>query len=319
MQEKPNPIGPFLDQRGFLVVDGGLATELEHAGFDLDDPLWSARLLVEAPEAIADVHRSYLEAGADCIISASYQATVEGFMTRGLGETEAVRAIRTAVEIAIEARDLFWAGLGSRKRRFEPLVAASVGPFGAYLANGAEFTGDYDLDEGALVEFHRQRWEILSSTGADLLACETIPSLAEARALATLLSETPEIHAWFSFSCRDGEHISDGTPIIRCVEELESTTRVVAIGVNCTAPGHIASLVGRISSATDKPIVVYPNSGEGYDVNTRSWSGSVEPEAFASAAVEWHAAGARLLGGCCRTRPEDIRQLRQRIEAAIPY
>jgi homocysteine S-methyltransferase len=239
--------------------------------------------------------------------------------TRGLSQDKAEHTIRKAVEIATGARDLFWQGLTFRKDRVKPLVAASVGPYGAYLANGAEFTGDYDLDAQGLVDFHRSRWQILSSTNADLLACETIPSLVEARALATLLSESPGTHAWFSFSCRDGQHISDGTPIIQCVEELESAPGMVAIGVNCTPPEYITSLVSRVSSATNKPIVVYPNSGEVYDVATRQWSGSAEPETFGSAAVEWFEAGARLLGGCCRTRPDDIRHLRQRLEVASPY
>jgi homocysteine S-methyltransferase len=179
MANTPDPIQPFLDDQGFLIVDGGLASELERTGFDLDDPLWSARLLLEEPQAIAEVHRQYLEAGADCIISASYQATIEGFIARGLDDRDAEDLIRKAVRLAVEARDGFWADLKSSDGRPRPLVAASVGPYGAYLANGAEFTGDYDLDETGLIDFHRRRWEILCSTGADLLACETIPSAAD--------------------------------------------------------------------------------------------------------------------------------------------
>jgi homocysteine S-methyltransferase len=306
-----NPIQPFLETQGFLVVDGGLASELERAGYDLADSLWSAKLLLDAPDAIADVHREYLEAGADCIISASYQATIEGFVARGSTETGAEALLRNAVHLAIEARDHFWADSKNREDRLKPLVAASIGPYGAYLANGAEFTGDYDLDEDGLVDFHRRRWKILCSTDADLLACETIPSANEARALARLLSETPDRQAWFSFSCRDGEHINDGTPIMECVNDLVSNDRVVAVGVNCTAPVHLTSLVEEIRAVTDIPVVVYPNSGEIWDPDRKEWSGPVDPIAFSLASRGWHGAGARLLGGCCRTRPEDIRLLRE--------
>jgi len=296
------------------VIDGGLASELERGGFDLKDSLWSARLLLEAPEAIADVHRHYLDAGADCVISASYQATIQGFVAHGATENAAEAAIRKAVRLALDARDTFWVK-ADREERLRPLVAASVGPYGAYLADGSEFTGQYGLDERALVEFHRRRWEILCSSGADLLACETIPSAEEARALASLLTDTPGIYAWFSFSCRDGEHISDGTPIADCVRELASTPRVVAVGVNCTAPAHISSLVENIRNVTGTPIVVYPNSGELWDSECKHWSGPADPTAFADAARLWHKAGARLLGGCCRTRPEDIRRLREALRS----
>jgi homocysteine S-methyltransferase len=316
MNPAGDPIQSFLNEQGFLALDGGLATELEFAGFNLDDPLWSARLLLEAPEAIEAVHRDYLSAGADCVISASYQATLPGFMRLGLTEAESAGTIRKAVQLAIRVRDGFWGVEENRRGRLKPLVAAGVGPYGAYLANGAEFTGDYDLDEEKLYDFHRRRWQILSRTDADLLACETIPSASEARALARILAETPEAHAWFSFSCRDGEHISDGTPIARCVKPLASLPRVVAVGVNCTAPRYILSLVKSIRAVTTKPIVVYPNSGEVYDASRKRWTGTAEPDDLATAARGWYGSGARLLGGCCRTRPEHIRRLRQEIQVA---
>ncbi len=316
MKDRANPIRPFLESRGFLIVDGGLASELERAGFDLADPLWSAKTLLETPEAITRVHRNYLEAGADCIISASYQASLEGFAARGLSAAEAEEAIVHSVRIAVDARDEFWANNNNRGNRARPLVAASVGPYGAYLADGSEFTGAYDLDEAGLVAFHRRRWQILCSTDADILACETIPSLVEARALATLLADTPDRFAWFSFSCRDGEHISDGTPIVECVQALAGVPRIAAIGVNCTAPAFIASLVTQIRGATNRPIVVYPNSGEGWDPESKTWTGAAEPTSFARAATGWRDAGAQLIGGCCRTGPEDIRLVLEALEGS---
>lgn len=308
------PLKSFLQQDSPLILDGGLATELEMRGYDLNHALWSARLLLDAPQAIYRLHHDYLVAGADCIISATYQATVAGFRRQGLTETEAGDLLQRAVQLALAAREAFWDDRGHRHGRRRPLVAASVGPYGAYLADGSEYTGRYDLDEGGLLSFHRPRWHLLAGSGADLLACETIPSFAEARALARLLAETPAASAWFSFSCRDGQHISDGTPLAACVAWLANREQVAAVGVNCTAPRYIPQLVAGIRRLTAKPIIVYPNSGEQYDVARRSWSGTSDPVDFAAAALKWHMAGASLVGGCCRTGPEHIRQIRKRLK-----
>lgn len=308
----PNPIAPFLQRQGALILDGGLATELERRGHDLRDALWSARLLRDDPDAIRQVHLDYYWAGADCCTSASYQATLPGFMGRGLSAGQAAELIRLSVQLVREARDTFWAVESSRGWRLRPLVAASVGPYGAYLADGSEYTGAYDLDEAGLVAFHRRRWEILAGSGADLLACETIPSLAETRALARLLAETPDVWAWFSFSCRDGAHISDGTPIAECAALLAGHERVAAVGINCTPPRFIPDLIRAVAAATDKPIIVYPNSGEHYDPITKQWLGESIPAEFGTYSREWRKLGAGLIGGCCRTTPDHIRQISDR-------
>jgi homocysteine S-methyltransferase len=293
-----------------LVLDGGLATELEKAGFDLEHPLWSARLLETSPSAIATVHRSYLEAGADCITTASYQATLAGFEREGRSRAQAEALLRRSVTLAVEARDAFWSDERHRVGRQRPLVAASVGPYGAFLANGAEYTGDYDRDEAALVDFHRERLALLSASGADLVACETIPSAAEARALGTLLAESPGVPAWVSFSCRDGQHLRDGTPLSECVRLLDPVARVFAIGVNCTAPEHVETLLQAAADTTRKPLVAYPNSGELYDAASKSWRGSASREHWGELGMRWYAAGARLIGGCCRTGLGEVRSLR---------
>ena len=308
----PNPILPFLQKQGVLILDGGLATELERHGHDLSDPLWSARLLADAPEAIRQVHLDYYWAGADCCTSASYQATIPGFMRRGMTPEVARDLIRLSVQLLIETRDAFWAEKEKHANRLRPITAASVGPYGAYLADGSEYTGDYDLDEAGLVDFHRERWDILTSSGADILACETIPSLAEARALARLLEKTAHAWAWFSFSCRDGEHISDGTPIADCAAFLAGFERVAAIGINCTPPRYIPSLIRAVSAATDKPVIVYPNSGETYDPVDKRWIGESVPSEFGTYSREWRKLGAGLIGGCCRTTPAHIRQISDR-------
>ncbi len=280
-----------------MILDGGLATHLETLGCDLGDELWSARLLMENPEAILQAHRDYFAAGADVAITASYQASFAAFMGRGRDVHEAQALVQLSVELATQARDEAGGGM----------VAASVGPYGAYLANGAEYTGDYDLDEDGLLAWHRPRWEALADSGADMLACETIPSYAEARALARLLAESPHVNAWVSFSCRDGGHISDGTPMEECAALFAGNPQVVAVGVNCTAPSHVKSLIARI---TGSPIAVYPNSGETWDGEGRRWLGLADPVEFGAAAREWRDAGASIIGGCCRTTPEHIRQIR---------
>jgi homocysteine S-methyltransferase len=308
-----DPLAPFLSDGGTLVLDGGLATELERAGFDLDHPLWSARLLLAEPEAIVAVHAAYLAAGADCITTASYQATLHGLVREGLAGAEARALILHSVELAQRARSDFWEDSRRRAGRQRPLVAASVGPYGAFLANGAEYTGDYDLDEPGLVDFHRDRFRLLAASGADLLALETIPSAAEARALAALLVETPAARAWLSFSCRDGQHLCDGTSFVGSVRALAPLPQIVAIGVNCTAPQHVEGLLRAATQVTAKPLVAYPNSGELYHAATKTWRGSQTADDWGSLARTWRRAGARLVGGCCRTGPSHVEAVRNEL------
>lgn len=299
-------IEQWIERHGAIVLDGALATELERRGFDLRDPLWSARVLLERPDAIRDVHRAYFEAGADVATTASYQATFQGFAKRGLSAERARELLLLSVRLAREARDDSERA-GARAGRPRALIAASVGSYGAYLADGSEFRGDYSLGVDELAEFHRERIAVLASSEADLLAFETIPCLAEARALARVLREHPNASAWIAFSCRDGLQTSRGEPIVECAAELDRCEQIAAIGVNCTAPGHLPSLLAELARATRKPRIVYPNSGERFDAAARSWREPSEPLDFGSAAVSWHAAGARLIGGCCRTTPDDIR------------
>ena len=308
-----NPIQSFLNFQDALILDGGLATELEARGCDLKDELWSARLLLENPALIQQVHYDYFQAGADCGISASYQATIPALMARGLSETEAIELIRLAVRLVTAARDQFWAEPANRAGRRRPIAAASVGPYGAALADGSEYTGDYNLDEAGLVDWHRQRWHILAESGADILACETIPSRSEMGALVKLMAETPGMPAWVSFSGRDERHISDGSLIGDCAAFLDDVDQVVAVGINCTPPSLILSLIREVRSVTQKPIVVYPNSGETYDVVDKVWLGQSVPAELGTYSREWRKEGAALIGGCCRTRPAHIRQIADRM------
>lgn len=303
-------IAHMLQMHPFLVLDGAMATELERRGCDLNDPLWSAKILLEAPELIRQVHADYFAAGADVAITASYQATFEGFASRGLERAVAAALMKQSVCLALEARDHFWANRANRMGRSRPLVAASIGPYGAFLANGAEYRGDYGLSEEALMEFHRPRMAVLAAAGADLFACETIPCLAEARALARLLPEFPEMWAWISFTARDEKTIAQGESFADCVALLEAYPQIAALGINCTDPRYINGLIRTARRVTTRPIVVYPNSGEQYEVASRSWSGECSSADFGAQARTWYALGAQLIGGCCRTTPDHIRAVR---------
>lgn len=301
-----NCIEEILEKYPMIVLDGAFATELEARGFDINDALWSAKALHERPDLVKEVHLDYLRAGADVVESASYQATVEGFLRIGLARERAEELIQLSVKLAREARDEFLKEMGEGRPR--PLVAASVGPYGAFLADGSEYRGEYGLEEDALVRFHGDRMQLLAEAGADILAVETLPCLVEAKAVVQAARKKRiAVPLWVSFSCKDEKHISDGTEISACAAWLDHAQEVAAVGLNCTAPQYVVSLIQEIKAHTDKPVVVYPNSGETYDPVSKTWQGAAV--GFAERAEEWYRAGARLIGGCCRTKPGDIREI----------
>ena len=292
-----------------IVLDGGLATELESRGHDLSDALWSARLLVDEPEEIAIAHLAYYLAGAAVATTASYQASFEAFAARGIGHDDAAGLMRLSVALAEAARDVFLAfgGGSAGPGRPELFVAASIGPYGAMLADGSEYRGRYGLTVEELRAVHRERLAVLAATDADVLAVETIPEVEEAVAVSGLVAETPGAAAWISFSCADGGHLRSGAPIEDAVRAVDGSPGIVAVGVNCTPPEHIDELVARIAAVTRLPIVVYPNSGEGWDAGSKTWLGTPHGAIDDVAARRWRAAGARLIGGCCRVTPEQVR------------
>ena len=295
-----------------LLLDGGLATQLEAQGCDINNALWSASLLRTDPDEIVAASRAYLDAGAECIATASYQASRRGFEALGLSAAEANRLMLLSVGLANRARDEFLASNGNEG--VPPLVAASIGPYGAILHDGSEYTGDYSISKAALREFHIERLHLFDASDADVLALETIPSKPEAQVLAKLLRDcsTP---AWVSFSCCDGQRISDGTPIENVASLFVDHPSVLAVGINCTPPQYTASLIGRIRRVLrNTAIVAYPNSGEHYDATDGSWSGTVSPLDCGVAAGRWIGAGAHIVGGCCRMGPAHIRAMAERIE-----
>lgn len=303
-----NPLTAILAESPFVLLDGAMATELEARGCDLADSLWSAKVLMENPQLIYDVHLDYFRAGAQVAITASYQATPEGFAARGLDETQSRALIARSVELARQARDAYRAENPAAKGL---LIAGSIGPYGAYLADGSEYRGDYQRSAQVFQDFHRPRIDALLEAGADLLACETLPSFDEIRALAQLLVQYPVAQAWFSFTLRDSQHLSDGTPLRDVLAFLADYPQILAVGINCIALENTVDALSYLHSQTPLPLVVYPNSGEHYDAVTKTWHHHGEACATLEGYLpEWLAAGAKLIGGCCRTTPKDIAALK---------
>jgi homocysteine S-methyltransferase len=295
------------------VIDGGLATELEARGHDLSDRLWSARVLLTRPEAIEDVHLAYFRAGARVATTASYQATVPGFAAAGLDRAAALAAIARSVELARRARDRYADETGLPAS--ELLVAGSVGPYGAMLADGSEYRGDYDPGPAALREVHAPRIDALLAAGVDILALETIPTMREAVVLLDLVEETGAL-AWLSYQCRDGASTAAGEPFTEAVALANGRAGVAAVGINCTAPRDVPALLAAAASATDLPLLAYPNGGDRWDPTARSWVAAEAGGAYQPAAVAaWADRGASWLGGCCGTGPDDIRALADALAA----
>jgi homocysteine S-methyltransferase len=294
-----------------LLIDGGLSNQLESQGCDLNHKMWSARLLDADPGAIKRAHSAYLEAGAQCIITSSYQASVPGFMAMGHNRAAAEALILKSVDLALEAVEEFMAGHPQGSR---PLVAASIGPYGAFLADGSEYRGDYGISDGELTDFHRPRIGLLDASAADFFAVETIPSFREAVALSALLKETRK-QAWVTFSCRDEHQLNDGTPVGDGVALFADHPAVFAVGVNCTAPRYISRLISTVKRRSGgKRVVVYPNSGEIYHAGSKTWSGSSDLTFCRMMAEEWLDLGADIIGGCCRLGPDFIRAVAQVVQ-----
>ena len=309
------PITPFPEKQHVVILDGGLATELERRGADLRDPLWSAKLLLENPVLIRQVHYDYFLAGADVATSSSYQATIPGLLQRSLDADEAKEILRLSVALARQARADFWRDPAHREGRLEPLVAASVGCYGAALHDGSEYRGDYGLTVQELMAWHRPRLEILADSGADLIACETVPCLAEAESLVRLLADFRGMSAWLSVSCQDERRLCHGELFTEVVALANEAPHIVAVGVNCTAPRFVEGLLESAEMAK-KPLLAYPNSGESWDAGRAAWHGADNEVDWPTNVVRWVKAGARLIGGCCRTTPATIRLIRNSFQAA---
>ena len=311
------PLTPFLES-GLCVLDGGLATELERRGDDLADALWSAKVLLESPGAIVDVHRAYFKAGADVAITASYQASEQGFAARGIDKEGTSALLRRSVELAQRARDEWLASPEATARtRPRPLVAASVGPYGAVLADGSEYRGDYGLSRRELTDFHLARLGPLIEADPDLLAIETIPSGLEAEALVEALVRLGEpVPAWCTFTLRDGSHLADGGSLDDAIATVTASASIAAVGVNCTPPVSTVEAVAHVAGSTS-PVVAYPNRGADWDAQAKAWTGGTDVD-MAEVATDLVDAGAAIVGGCCGTGTAEVRAIATALGVITP-
>lgn len=275
----------ILDREGILVLDGSMGTALENLGADLNNKLWTARVLADRPELVKEVHIQYFRAGADAGITCSYQASLPGLMETGYSREQAEALITRADQVFLDARQEWWD------------------------AEGSEYKGHYGVSADTLRDFHRHRAELLWQAGADVLLFETEPALMEAEVEAQIAEELGAPY-WISFSCCDGRHNCEGQLLADCARQLaRNYPHLQAIGVNCTKPEYIASLIGELKGASDLPIIVYPNSGEEYDPQTKTWHGVGTDRRFGDYALDYMKAGAVAVGGCCTTVADHIRQV----------
>ncbi len=303
-----NPFLPFIQTNGCALLDGGLATELEKMGHDLNHALWSAKVLIDAPNSIEKIHLSYLEAGSNCITTATYQLSFAGAARQGYSRKQTQQFFSRAMRLARRAIDRYEA---LYHPVHAPLAAAGLGPYASYLANGSEYTGKYEVSLGDIADFHRARLNASLETWPDLIAFETIPNIQEAEVIRGLIDDAT-IPFWISFCCKDEQLLSDGNPLYFAANLFSDAENVAGIGINCTPPQLISPLIDIIQeSAPGVPAMAYPNSGEKYQPETRTWSKSSQGESFTELAKKWYRQGLKIVGGCCRTGPADIRSLRQ--------
>lgn len=296
------------DGKPFLILDGALATELERYGADLRDDLWSAKILAEDPEAILSIHLAYLEAGAEIITTSSYQATEAGFLKKGYTKKQAKEILHRSTRLAIEAREQF---LSSHPSNESPNIAVSLGAYGAARSDGSEYTGNYGVSIEEIRNFHSRRLDLLAPEGGDMLLFETIPCLDEIKAILQIIPYFSGFEIAVSLSC-------EMAPLLRSKESLETALKLLdasgdvsIISFNCTHPANITGLLEFSQRWTNKTLMVYPNSGERWDVQHKCWLDNPDGKSLADYAEEWYQQGARIIGGCCRTRPEDVLLLKK--------
>ena len=286
-----------------VVLDGAMSTPLEKLGADTNNDLWTAKALIDNEELVYEVHKMYFEAGADLIITDTYQANVQAFEKVGYSEKEARNLIKKAVKIAQKARDDYENRTGKHN-----YIAGTIGPYGAYLANGSEYRGDYELSVEEYQQFHLPRIEELVNAGVDILAIETQPKLDEVLAILELLKEKyPQQKVYVSYTLSDDDTISDGTPLPRAIHALEDYSQVIAVGINCVKLELVEPALKNMKEITDKNLIVYPNSSAVYDPKSKTWSQPKTSATFEELIPNWYEAGARIIGGCCTTGPKEIK------------
>lgn len=307
-----HPLKELIERNGAAVIDGAMSTALERLGCNLNNRLWSALVLLQSPEKIRQVHRDYFDAGANIAITSSYQVSEVGFLAEGHTRAQTAACVALSVRLAQEARSAFLAEHPESNPE-DYLVAGGVGPYGAYLANGSEYTGNYHLTTDEYRAFHALRFEMLVQAESDLLAIETVPNFEEAKVLLSM-AEQADMSCWISFTLRDATAISDGTPLEEVATLCEASPSVDAFGLNCVKRELVEGALTRLRSHSSKPLLVYPNSGEVYDAKTKTWSHPPQEKPWGDFIGKWHALGAVCLGGCCRTLPTDITQIAKLVQ-----
>ncbi|CZQ95671.1 homocysteine s-methyltransferase [Trichococcus palustris] len=294
-----------------ILIDGSMSLGLEEQGLDLNDELWTAKALVNEPQKIEKVHQNYYDAGANISITSSYQATVAGFERLGHTTEESRALIKKTVQLAKQAQ-------AKSQGTQEKWVAASIGPYGAYLADGSEYRGNYGLSQTELVDFHRERFGLLLEAEPDLLAFETIPDLTEIQALIELLTQHPKATAWLTVTLKDAYHLCDGTDLRVFQQLAESSGQIIAYGVNCVQPDLVLPALEYLKENATKSLVAYPNSGAIYDPATKAWTHShAVDEVFSNEALKWHGLGCKWIGGCCCTSSKEISLLKETFAAIL--
>ena len=286
------------------VLDGGLSFPLEEKKILMNTNLWTAELLISNPELIREVHINYIDSGAQIITTSSYQASFKSLKKRGYTEIQSKNIILKSVEILEEI-----------KKNYDNkiIIAASIGPYGSYLADGSEYVGNYNISKEYFFNFYKKKIDLLDSSNVDVLAFETIPSYKEAKVIANILKGTKK-KSWISFSCKNEKEISDGTKLEKCCEYLNNHSKIFGVGVNCTSPKYISKLISILKrKLKNKKIIIYPNSGEIYDGKNKNWIGN-NNRTFESYIDEWLNLGVDILGGCCRVGPKEIKKIKDKID-----
>ena len=299
----------WINEQDIVILDGSMSRLLEEQGLEINHRLWTALALVEQPEAIYQVHKQYFDADANVAITASYQATVKSFEDVGYSEKQAIAYIERSVTLAKKAKQ-------DSKGGQAKWIAGSIGPYGAYLSDGSEYTGAYQISDYELKDFHEERIKALIASGVDVLAIETIPRLDELRVILNIIAVI-NFPVWVSISLKDTAHLANGDSLADFQQLVEQDQNVIAYGINCVSPQLVAPVIENLSVAATKPLVAYPNSGAIFDAVTKTWSEEISVEqVFSTDARCWHQKGAKLIGGCCCSTEHDIARLARTFDQA---
>lgn len=286
------------------VIDGAMSTALEELGYNTQSELWTAAAIIDRPDLIYKVHFNYLKAGADLIMTDTYQANIDAFKKLGYSEPESKGFISHAVKIAQQARDDYEKETGKHA-----YIIGTVGPYGAYLADGNEYRGDYNLSFDEYKSFYYEKIKLIINAGADVIGIETQPKLSETKAILSIIHTLSPIPVYVSFTLKDATHISEGIKLSRAVANVAIDPYVSAIGVNCTKLEIVESALHIMKKVTKKPLIIYPNTSAKYNIKTKKWTKSSNSKDFKDYIIKWYNAGAQLIGGCCTTLPKEINEI----------